>query len=315
MHIVFCADRGVLPGLHVAVYSLLERINPQVSQTRFHIFSDELADKEMTLLSQTLQMLNKPFALERRQIDSARFDGFPKLNNSYAAYYRLVVPQALDVERFLYVDADTLCGVDVSSLQDLDMGNAPAGWVPEAPLAGAVDRAVAGQLGNSPDEPYFNSGVILVNVAEWRRQRITERAVEYIVSQRPRFHDQSALNVVLHKNSVTLDERYNCITNMRKHWPTICLPVGKVDRLLHFVDYPKPWDFLGEFVNPYHRLWHAVLEKTAMKDFRSWHATPARKFPKSRKAWLGYKKAIKDRCLLAGYTRGWLKQIKGVPTA
>lgn len=315
MHIVFCADRKVLPGLHVAVYSLLERINPQVPQTQFHIFSNELGDEEMAWLRQTLVALNKPFTLERRKIDSARFDGFPKLNNSYAAYYRLVVPQVLGVARFLYVDADTLCGVDVSALQELDMGNAPAGWVPEAPLAGAVDRAVAVQLGNSLDEPYFNSGVILVNVAEWRRQQITERAVEYIASQRPLFHDQSALNIVLHKNAVTLDERFNCITNMRKHWPAFRHPGGSVNRLLHFVDYPKPWDFLGEFVNPYHRLWHAVLEKTAMKGFRSWHATPARKFPKSRKAWLGYKKAIKDRCLLTGYARGWLKQVKGVPAA
>jgi hypothetical protein len=50
-----------------------------------------------------------------------------------------------------------------------------------------------------------------------------------------------------------------------------------------------------------------------MKDFRSWQATPSRKFPKNRKAWNGYKKAFKDRLLFAGYSNGWLKRVKGLP--
>jgi len=198
-------------------------------------------------------------------------------------------------------------------LNTLNLGKAPAGLVPEAPLAGAVDRFVAGQLGNSPVEPYFNSGVILVNVLEWRRQRVTERAMEYIAKQRPPFHDQSALNVVLHGSAVPLDERFNCLANMRKHWPALRQHCGQTSRLIHFLDYPKPWDFLGEFVHPQYGLWRSVLDKTAMKHFRSWQATPSRKFPKTRKAWTGYKKALKDRLLFAGYSHGWLKRVKGVP--
>jgi lipopolysaccharide biosynthesis glycosyltransferase len=312
VNIVFCADRSTLPGLHVAAYSLLDRISPTLSQTRFFVFSDELDEADINLLYKTLASLNKPFGLEMRRVDAALFTGFPPLNGSWAAYYRLAVPQILDAERFLYVDADTLCGVDVSGLKILDLGQAPAGLVPEASLAGAVDRFVAGQLGNSPVEPYFNSGVILFNVVEWRRQRVTERAMEYIATHRPLFHDQSALNVVLHGSAMPLDERFNCITNMRKHWTALAQPDGKTNQLVHFVDYPKPWGLFGEFVHPQYRLWRSVLDKTAMNGFRSWHATPSRKFPKTRKAWNGYKKALKDRLLFAGYSRGWLKRVKGV---
>jgi len=197
-------------------------------------------------------------------------------------------------------------------LNTFDLGLSPAGLVPEAPLAGAVDRFVAMQLGNSPVEPYFNAGIILVNVAEWRRQRVTERAMEYIATHRPAFHDQSALNVVLRGSAISLDGRFNCIANMRKNWPWLKQPFGKIGRLVHFLDYPKPWDFMGEFVHPQYGLWRSVLDKTAMKDFRSWHNTPSRKFPKTRKAWTGYKKALKDRLLFAGYARGWLKRVKGV---
>jgi lipopolysaccharide biosynthesis glycosyltransferase len=315
MNIVFCVDRSVLPGLHVAAYSLLERISPVVAQTRFFIFSDALDDADIALLRKSLASLNKPFALELRRVDAALFASFPSLNDSLAAYYRLVVPQILDVERFLYVDADTLCDADVNELQSLDMGKSPAGLVPEAPLAGAVDRFVADQLGNSPVEPYFNSGVILVNVAEWRRQRVTELAMEYITMHRPPFHDQSALNVVLHGNAKSLNGRFNCIANMRKNWPALRKPCGQTGVLVHFLDYPKPWNFLGEFVHPQFRLWRNTLDRTAMKQFRSWHASPSRKFPINRKAWTGYKKALKDRLLFAGYSHGWLKNVKGVPEA
>jgi lipopolysaccharide biosynthesis glycosyltransferase len=313
MNIVFCADRRVLPGLHVAMYSLLARIGAAVSQTRFFLFSDDVTDADFELLRQTLSAAGKNFTLERQRVDAKLFANFLPLNGSCAAYYRLVVPQALDVERFLYLDADTLCDVDVSELNKLDLRGAPAALVPEAPLAGAIDRFVAEQLGNSATEPYYNSGVMLVDVPAWRRQRVTERALEYISAHRPPFHDQSALNVVLRGNAVTLDERFNCIANMRKHWPALRVNGGSINRLVHFVDYPKPWDLFGEFVNPHYQLWRTSLEKTALKNFRSWQKTPARKFPKSQKALAGYKKSLKDRWLCAGYARGWLKKVKGVP--
>lgn len=315
MNIVFCADRGVLPGLHVAAYSLLERISPAAGTTHMTIFSDALNEPDMELLRGTLASTRKPFELQLRRVDASVFAAFPSLNGSWATYYRLFATLVMEVDRFLYVDADTLCDVDVSPLQSVSLGDTPAGWVPEAPLAFAADRRVAEQLGNSPEEPYFNAGVILVNVEAWQRQRVTERAMEYLAKNRPDFWDQSALNVALHRNATVLGEEYNCITNMRKHWPALRQPGGHTGRLLHFLDYPKPWDLLGEWTHPHYRHWQAILQETKMKDFRSWQPTPARRFPKSGKAWKGYKKALKDRLLFAGYARGWLRNVKGVVSA
>lgn len=314
MNIVFCADRVVLPGLHVAAYSLLENIRlPQESKkVSFYIFSDVLNESDADLLRQTLAPLKKDFTINLRRMDVSQLAGFPPLNGSLAAYYRILAAQLIDADRFLYLDADILCDIDASELYRIDMGTCPAGMVPEAPLSGAVDRFVAEQLGNSPAEPYFNSGVILVNVVEWRRQRVSEKAMEYITRYHPPYHDQSALNAVLRGNIMSLDERFNCIANMRRNWPFLAHPNGKIGRLVHFVDYPKPWDWLGEFLHPQYRLWRTVLDKTAIKSFRSWHATPSRKFPRSSKARTGYRKAFKDYWLFAGYSRGWLKQVKGI---
>ena len=313
MDIVFCADCNVLPGLHVAAFSLLHRVSPGTGQTRITVFSDTLTDADADLLRQTLETLAKPFRLELRRVEASAFAGFPSLNGSWATYYRLFAAQVMPVERFLYVDADTLCDMDVSSLQTLDLEKFPAGWVPEAPLSRAVDRGVAEHLGNSETEPYFNAGVMLVNVTEWRRQQVTEKAMEFIAQYRPPFHDQSALNYVLHRNALTLHAKFNCLSNLRKNWPALKPPYGQIGRLVHFLDYPKPWDCGAELVHPQYRLWRTVLNQTAMKNFRSWQDTPARKFPQTGKAWRGYKKAFKDRVLFAGYMNGWLKNIKGLP--
>jgi lipopolysaccharide biosynthesis glycosyltransferase len=89
MNIVFCADRGVLPGLHVAAYSLLERISISAGQTSISIFSDALDDADLALLRQTLAGAGRPFTLELRRVDPAQFTGFPSLNGSWATYYRL----------------------------------------------------------------------------------------------------------------------------------------------------------------------------------------------------------------------------------
>lgn len=312
MNIIFCADRKVLPGLHVAAYSVLEKMGHSAPSVSFHLFSQDLGEPEVELLRRSLAGAGKEFSLELNHLDTGLLASFPHLRGSLAPYYRLLAIDQISVDRLLYLDVDTVCDIDLSPLHDLAMDTYPAAWVSEAPISGAVDRFTAEQLGNSPDEPYFNSGVILVNVPEWKRQGISQKALEFLAKNKPPFHDQSALNFVLHKNTISLDERYNAISNKRKHWPSLVKGLGQTQSLIHFVDYPKPWDLGAEFIHPQYHLWRNVLEKTALRDFRSWHDTPARRLPTTAKAKTGYQKAIKDRLLFIGYTKGWLKRVKGI---
>ena len=314
MNIVFCADRRVLPGLHVALYSVLDCYHGN-SRPDFTIFSDDLDEADKLLLQQTLDRLDKCYSLEIRRVDPDLFKGFVPLNGSWATYYRLLIPSMLDVDHFLYLDADILCDLDVSILEELDMGDAPAGFVSEAPLSGCADRDLAKLLGESSDEPYFNAGVMLVNAAEWSSQKITAQAMEFLRNHQVAYCDQSALNFVLHGTAYKLDERFNTIVNMRKHWPSLNAPLGTLDRLLHFVEYPKPWDFGGEFFHPQYQMWRSILDRTEMRYFRSWQDSPSRRMPTTPQAKNGYKKAIKDRILYAGYTRGILKNVKGLPAS
>jgi lipopolysaccharide biosynthesis glycosyltransferase len=323
MNIVFCADRNVLQGLHVAAYSMLDHINPDSGETHISILSDDLDDVDIKRLHDTLSATKKEFALVSHRIEASRFAEYPRLNGSIATYYRLAAPHILNVDRFLYIDVDTLCDLDVSQLFGLDMRASPAAMVPEAPLSVSADRLVAEVLGNSHDASYFNAGVILVNVEAWRREMITERAMEYLNNHPARFWDQSALNVVLHGKVLPLDERYNTISNMRKNWPMLTGSYGSNKRLIHFLDYPKPWGLGAKFVHPHYNLWRSVSKRTAMRNCRSCDLSFGLRFQKKPKTWIGYKnaikdrvicykKAIKDRILFEGYSRGLIKNVKGI---
>jgi len=312
MDIIFCADYKALPGLHAAAWSLLDSAGDACLPLHVHLFSDQLDDSDADLLRSTLDRTGKQFELRLHKIDPSRFHGFPSLNGSWATYYRLHAATVIDAERFLYIDADTLCDTDITPLLELDFSGTPAAWVPEAPLARAVDRQVAEALGNSEDEPYFNAGVILINGPEWKRQKISERAMNHLAESKPAFWDQSALNMVLHRNSVVLDERFNTIANMRRHWPTLLRGYGHTGRIIHFLDYPKPWDLFGEWISPYHELWASAARNTAISGFRSWNGAPINRIPKTRKALRGYGKAGKDRILFTTLKRGILRRVKGM---
>jgi lipopolysaccharide biosynthesis glycosyltransferase len=312
MNIVFCADYGVLHALHVAAYSVLNRMDQSGEATHFFIISDKFEQRDIDKLAETLRKTGKKFQVELVRLDPKVFAGFKPLNGSLAAYYKLVIPELIKVDRYLYLDTDILCDVDLSPLEEVSMEGVSVAWVSEAPMDKAFDRKVALDLGNNPDHLYFNSGVLLVNALEWKKQDVTAKTLEYLTHNEALIREQSALNVVLHQRTIPIDEKYNSLSNMRKHWPDLIKPLGQIDRLIHFADYPKPWDFLGELMHPQFSLWREILNQTAMPDFHSWDPLPSRRIPKTKVSLLGYKKGFKDKILFTLYSKGLFKRVKGV---
>lgn len=304
MNIVFCGDHGVWHALHVAAYSVLDRFMPGDGEVHFHVASDAFGDADYRALEKTLGKTGKKFRLSPVRIDASVFAGFKPLNGSLGAYYKLVLPQLMTIDRYLYLDADILCDVDLSPLSQVDLEGHAVGWVAEAPMDRCVDRDVARRLGNKPADFYFNSGVLMVDRAAWIKEGITEKCLEYLSCNDALIREQSALNVVLHGRCKQLEERYNAVANMRKHWPAQKAGRGKSGMLMHFVDYPKPWDLLGEFVHPQYHLWRQVLDETSVAGFYSWQNWPSRRLPGNGQAVRGYRKMLKDRLLFGLYRRG-----------
>ena len=309
-HLVFSADRRMLGGLHVAVLSILQNYASD-RNISLHLFSEDLNDADINLLKQTLATAGRNFEFVHEKVDSSLFAGFPTLQDSLATYFRLVAPVVLDVDRFLYCDVDTLCQVDLSPLLELDMSGCPIALTPEAPIHGSPDPDVARELGEEARGFYYNAGVMVVDAKQWRSEGLTNRCLEYIADRQPNWHDQSALNFVLHGRIQKLPSQYNCRTNVRKAWSDLLSSKNGYGYLLHFVDFPKPWSPFGRWVHPWGKLWGQYYRAT--KHYRDKIALNEvnclRVLIGNRK---GYQKIFKDRVLFSLLRTGLVRRVNGM---
>jgi lipopolysaccharide biosynthesis glycosyltransferase len=177
-----------------------------------------------------------------------------------STYARLLMPDMLpqDWQRVLFLDTDT---VTMGSLVDLwatPLGHHPfaATRDPYTPVLSS-DHGVPGwrRLGLDPNAPYFNAGMLLIDLANWRRQKISARAFDYILENRDEIQlaDQEALNVVVAGDFPIVDP----IWNVMNYWfdaeyePEV-LAAGRLDvrervRLRHYNGPWKPWTDTGYY--------------------------------------------------------------------
>jgi lipopolysaccharide biosynthesis glycosyltransferase len=309
MDIVFCCDRRVLAGLHVAAMSVLSHLASTVARPVFWVFSDEIDSADLALLHSTLESTGRPFTLHLRTVDATALQAFPSMTGSLAAYYRLLVPAQIDADRYLYLDVDTLCQADLSAAMNLDLADHPIALSTECPMALSADKSVVDLLGAKATGDYFNSGVMLVDRCRWREKNVTARCLEFLSQHQVNYHDQSAINHVLHGDIGRLPPHFNCYTNVRTNWPALRPPLENSDQLLHFIDSPKPWSRHGRWVHPFGGEWWSAYRKTA--HYRV-GPRPDLEIELKWKQWPVYKKVLKDRLLFSLYSLGWICP-KGVP--
>jgi len=306
MNIVFCTDRAMLPALHVAAMQVLKYIT---GRPEFSILSEDLAESDLALLRKTLDSVGKPFGLALIQVSSKPFVNFPRLTGSLAAYFRLLIPELIEDEKCLYLDCDTFCQVDLATLFHWDLGICPVGMCAESPITGTADVRVAKELGSRAIGHYYNSGVMLFANPLWKIEQIAHRCLEYVSRQKPDYHEQSAINFVLHGRIAGLPTNYNCYTNVRANWPVLKFPVNGMGQFLHFVDFPKPWSRFGRWVHPFGNMWWQAYRQTAYSQTGDKVISVVKW---SQKIKVGYKKALKDKILFSLYCAGLILP-KGVP--
>ena len=149
-----------------------------------------------------------------------------------AAHLRLFLDEILaDFDRAVYLDSDISPLVDVSPLMAIEPKSAPVAAAYDLHLT--VDMSYRGRL--DIKGPYFNSGVLALDLKEIRAGGIFDRARRYAITHadRCRMHDQDALNAVLDGNWQVLDWRWNAMNYLSNLMPTQPF-------IRHFSGY-KPW--------------------------------------------------------------------------
>ncbi|HEU5380455.1 MAG TPA: glycosyltransferase family 8 protein, partial [Ktedonobacteraceae bacterium] len=166
---------------------------------------------------------------------------------SWATYARLLVGDLLvDTPTVLYLDADTMVLQDVSSLFSEELGELPIAAVREmyTPTF-ASDNGIANwrKLNLDPGTPYFNAGVMLINIPIWNSLHVKEWALEYlrVPDQSVCLYDQEALNFAINGKWRELAP----IWNVTRYWFRPERRTGQYERIieeayiLHFLAESK----------------------------------------------------------------------------
>lgn len=147
-------------------------------------------------------------------VDESLFDGCPIRKGDHvrlAAYYRFLVADLLpaDMQRVIYLDCDILVRGSLLPLFETPMDGAALAACVETYDPQYVENSR--RLGYPSEHGYFNSGVLLIHLDYWRRHGVGRRLFQYVADDPDRclWHDQDALNGVLHDRKVVLPMKYN----------------------------------------------------------------------------------------------------------
>jgi lipopolysaccharide biosynthesis glycosyltransferase len=217
-------------------------------------------------------------------LDWTRYErGFAPVNYvSKIAYARLLIDRCLpsDVERVITIDCDGVMLDDIGKLWRLPLGihSVMAVRDPCVPQLKDDTSEFVQRLADRKDAPYFNSGLMVVDLKKWRQQRLTDRCLE--VGERRAgpadFADQSLLNAVLQGEWEPLPLRWNCnIRHLAIHsFPSLrdrvypfaeVMQVRRRPAFLHFLSAHKPWHATP--FDPHREIYRQYLKKTAwMRD-------------------------------------------------
>jgi len=196
-----------------------------------------------------------------------------------------------EVDRAIWLDADLLVLEDLGLLAQLPAASKVAAAVvdPRVPRLGSR-FGVSGwrALGLNPDAPYFNAGVMAIDVARWREEEVGGHCLRYLerFAERVTFWDQEALNAVLCDGLwQPLPERWNVHPSL----PAIPgMPAPLDPAVIHFSGSLKPWIHRG--TDDWSHRFDAVVDRTPWAGSRPSHnlATKlARRWQHSRlRTWL-----------------------------
>ena len=173
------------------------------------------------------------------------FEGFiGEARHALSTYYRLLLPGRLasQYDRILYLDADIFVqGGDFSALLEADLHGRPLAAIRDNPQWRSPRRKPAEFTSfGLPNAPYFNGGLLLLDVAQWMMQNVEARALDFAMRNRGRLkrHDQTVLNCVLHRNWAELSPIWNWQYSQRAQ----LFEAMTSANILHFIGPTKPWN-------------------------------------------------------------------------
>lgn len=267
--IVSSSNAAFAPHVSALFVSILENCENKQATFDFYVIDDNIDYKSKQLMldtladyEATLHFLNINKKYFKNVVES---DRIPQ-----TAYFRIAIPELFrgkKVDKLLYLDCDMIAVNDICELWEMDLGNYTLAAVEDAGFHNRLEL-----MGIETDSKlYFNSGLMLINVKKWLDENITTRVLDFIKNnpEKLKFHDQDALNAILHDEWLPLHPQWNAQSYIMKKEVEHPDPAGekayeetrKAPSIIHYSGHVKPWS--DEFKAPIKGYYLKYAKKTA----------------------------------------------------
>ena len=209
MDILYQFNEKYAPYAGISMTSLFEN-NRDAGDITVWVLGEGLSEDSVARFGR----LEEKYGQKIRYIDAAALVekikdmGMPSYRGSYAANIRMFISEIFpeEIKRVIYLDADTIVMSDISDIYKADLKGHTLGMVYDS-----LGEGHKGEIGLTPDEGYYNSGVILFDVKAWKEKGYTGRIIDHVKTVRAQYPspDQDLLNVVCRGDIMTLPPSYN----------------------------------------------------------------------------------------------------------
>ncbi|MEK4653521.1 MULTISPECIES: glycosyltransferase family 8 protein [Niallia] len=264
VNIMFSVDNNYVQHLSATICSILENVGKNENLC-FTVIYNSLNRKSKNTLNNLIKRYKSKIIfirLDSLDLVGANLEG----HISEATYYRIMIPELFpeNIKKVIYLDSDILVRKDIMELWDTEIGDSVIGAIKLNEYNG-YDK-----IDIPKDAPYFNAGVLVINLDKWREEQITRKAFEYIKRHPEKLiaHDQSILNYLLYDKWHQVDYTWNVRTQI---FSLDYLNAGfdnfesfeevKEDpSIVHFTTASKPWHYLNN--HPFKKEYFYYLDKT-----------------------------------------------------
>ena len=273
--VALSCDRNFLIGLYVTSHTLLKSINNE-TRVNLHLFLDGISEKQISRYQDTISRANPEIGVQFFKYDISDIKEQAKslngLHGNTSPYYLLFLPSISEnLKRFIWLDVDTIVNCDVSPAY-FDETTKIISAVPHKQMRFCGERKFYESMNICLDDYEFNSGFLVVNAEEWRKQDVTSKLLPmcHVNAHLKNGADQGILNVFFNKNFHELDKKYNVLfgpTSTSKK----CEDETYTNKVCHFFGSPKPWERVVFTSSAHSRYYEKIIKELKIADLRFNH--------------------------------------------
>lgn len=254
LHVACAADAKYLPHCAAMLRSVFATTSEADIVVHFTHFPEFPRD-ELSALSDFVR--NSGAHLDALCVDS---DTLAQLPSTKAlppvVWQRVLLPRLLPfLDKVLYLDSDLIALHSVKPLWDIDISGYYVAAVTN-PMHDEM-RDWPQRIGLPDAGAYFNSGVMLLNLAMLREDDCVEKIIRHatVHPELVYWGDQCAMNVVLHDRRYPLHPKWNVMNNFVTYGrgseffsPAMLTEAIADPQIVHFEGSPqsKPWHYRSE---------------------------------------------------------------------